>query len=463
MARIADLLLDIGRAKANAHLGAGQAWGNAAQQLGQIPGLTIAQMRQGQEQDQAGRMRDLQMREGESALADQDNARGVAASRSAAYQQGGGRAAVLKRLEADPEGYATASKHFDELDTSLKRVMGTAAAGVRAFKDTPDAAMTAIDELIAQGYDERTMDKLRGQIQQRPDSITALVDKLLLESPEPAHRAMVTKPAEPYTLNQGDQRRGANNEIVAENPRPVVAPEPKKYSVTVPDKFGHPLQKLVTEEELAQGIPAYREPKAPPSEPAKFWVVRNGNAVRVSEAEYQPGDLPANTREQGRPVTSGDAGRMADFDTSLSDLGVLETTLTETKGATGTSAAIGAAMPAWATDTFGWGVDAKKRQGVIDRVKQVIGKTLEGGVLRKEDEYKYEKILPTIKDTAAVAASKLAGLKTAIAQRRSTFLDSLEDANYDVGKFKARTPATAAKPDADATAKAQALIDKYSK
>ena len=41
------------------------------------------------------------------------------------------------------------------------------------------------------------------------------------------------------------------------------------------------------------------------------------------------------------------------------------------------------------------------------RVKQVIGKSLEGGVLRREDEYKYVKILPTIQDPPDVAKAKI--------------------------------------------------------
>ena len=40
-------------------------------------------------------------------------------------------------------------------------------------------------------------------------------------------------------------------------------------------------------------------------------------------------------------------------------------------------------------------------------IKQVIGKALEGGVLRKEDEEKYNEILPTITDTAEVAIRKM--------------------------------------------------------
>lgn len=51
--------------------------------------------------------------------------------------------------------------------------------------------------------------------------------------------------------------------------------------------------------------------------------------------------------------------------------------------------------------------EAQSLQANIARVKQVIGKALEGGVLRKEDELKYAKILPTLRDTDAVAKNKI--------------------------------------------------------
>jgi hypothetical protein len=228
-------------------------------------------------------------------------------------------------------------------------------------------------------------------------------------------------------------------------PKPV---EEKTYPITVKGPNGTPVRKLFTAAELGQGIEEYKPPAAP-KEHSRFWVMRGDQPVRITEAEYRPGDKPASNREQGRPVTSGDANRVADLDTSLNDLGVLRQTLTETKHATGTTAAIGASTPAWATDLFGWGTDAKKRQGVIDRVKQVIGKALEGGVLRKEDEYKYTKILPTIKDTPEVAASKLNGLESALIQRRSTTLDALSDAGYDISRFAARPPHTQPKTDGE--------------
>lgn len=140
----------------------------------------------------------------------------------------------------------------------------------------------------------------------------------------------------------------------------------------------------------------------------------------------------------GRPVTSGDANRIAELNNSLKDLDTLGATLQGVKGATGAAAQAGAALPNFVTEMTGWGTTAKEKQAVIDRVKQVIGKALEGGVLRKEDEYKYSKILPTIGDLPDVVTSKLNGLKQAIEQKREESLSALEDAGYDASRFRAR-------------------------
>jgi hypothetical protein len=153
------------------------------------------------------------------------------------------------------------------------------------------------------------------------------------------------------------------------------------------------------------------------------------------------GQSPASTREQGRPVGTSDANRVADFDTSLDDLATLKDTLP--KGSTGPLAQAAAAVPNWAAgaaETLSLGAlpvaDAKKKDAVISRVKQVIGKAFEGGVLRKEDEAKYEKILPNVSDSDEMVASKLAGLDAAIQQRRGTLLENLGSAGYDVTHFQ---------------------------
>lgn len=69
-------------------------------------------------------------------------------------------------------------------------------------------------------------------------------------------------------------------------------------------------------------------------------------------------------------------------------------------------------------------------QSEIDRVRQVVGKALEGGVLRKEDEDKYKKILPTMNDTKETALEKLNQLYEKISED----LDSYVELQRDYGK-----------------------------
>lgn len=60
---------------------------------------------------------------------------------------------------------------------------------------------------------------------------------------------------------------------------------------------------------------------------------------------------------------------------------------------------------------FPYATESQSLQARLDRVRQVVGKALEGGVLRKEDEEKYKKILPTMMDTEEVAIFKLEQLQ----------------------------------------------------
>lgn len=60
---------------------------------------------------------------------------------------------------------------------------------------------------------------------------------------------------------------------------------------------------------------------------------------------------------------------------------------------------------------------AQKYNARLKVTKQIIGKALEGGVLRKEDEVKYAYILPQINDTAEVAQYKSDQLKKLIKQQ----------------------------------------------
>lgn len=79
---------------------------------------------------------------------------------------------------------------------------------------------------------------------------------------------------------------------------------------------------------------------------------------------------------------------------------------------------------------------AQEVQSQINAAKQMVGKFLEGGVLRKEDEAKYEKILPTLKDTPEVRQQKLNIVNDLVSQRYNAVVDSLENSGWDVSKQK---------------------------
>lgn len=57
---------------------------------------------------------------------------------------------------------------------------------------------------------------------------------------------------------------------------------------------------------------------------------------------------------------------------------------------------------------------SRQIQADVDRVRQTVGKALEGGVLRKEDEEKYKKILATLTDTPETAIYKIDALRSSL-------------------------------------------------
>jgi hypothetical protein len=72
--------------------------------------------------------------------------------------------------------------------------------------------------------------------------------------------------------------------------------------------------------------------------------------------------------------------------------------------------------------------DARKAQADIDRVRQTVGKTLEGGVLRKEDEEKYKKILATLGDTPETALYKIDSLVSTLQRDMQNFKEETSKA-----------------------------------
>jgi hypothetical protein len=61
---------------------------------------------------------------------------------------------------------------------------------------------------------------------------------------------------------------------------------------------------------------------------------------------------------------------------------------------------------------------------------------MEGGVLKKEDEKKYKRLLPSLTDTPAVARKKAKDLIRTLALELSNYMENYERNNQDVSGFK---------------------------
>ena len=401
MATIADLIMAQGRHLAEAKQRQGSRWVPLVQQLSQLPGQISA--------DRAAAAEAARQQQAEAAKADLERRR-VAATEAdntlARDKFTAERTTATETKDAETKGRQTVLSWLDQHGPQLQP---GEADRIRAVIDMPGGLKVAMDTL--------------------------------------------TKAPEPFTLKQGDVRFDASGKELARVAQPIEPerPDARALNIQLADaiKRGDMPAASAIRRAIRESAEAGRDPNAgAASEPLIAVIGDDGQPVMLPRSKAE-GRRPASTREQGRPVTSGDAGRIADLDTSLNDLATLKTTVTGNK-ATGTLAKVGAMAPNAVTELTGFGADAKSKQAVIDRVKQVIGKSLEEGVLRKEDEIKYERILPTIGDVASVVATKLAGLERAITQRRQTTLDALADAGYDITKFQARAPRTGAPtPQAD--------------
>lgn len=73
--------------------------------------------------------------------------------------------------------------------------------------------------------------------------------------------------------------------------------------------------------------------------------------------------------------------------------------------------------------------DAQSFDSQLRLTRQIIGKALEGGVLRKEDEVKYTAILPNRGDTDAAALDKISFIKRDIQNKLDRFIQSQQQFN----------------------------------
>jgi hypothetical protein len=156
-------------------------------------------------------------------------------------------------------------------------------------------------------------------------------------------------------------------------------------------------------------------------------VMANDAMIAKEPGRYGPAK---KSEGGGKPILGGELTKVTELRQGLQAIKGLRGEISE-QDSTGLMARFAAWVPG-VTNLTGWGTDAKARQATIDLVKQIIGKGLEGGVLRKEDEVKYKKILPTMGDRTEVAIAKVNQLETILKDNEQILLENLEAGGRDV-------------------------------
>ena len=116
----------------------------------------------------------------------------------------------------------------------------------------------------------------------------------------------------------------------------------------------------------------------------------------------------------GKPLSNGAIDKMAETSAAVASLQDLRKTLQENEEFIGPIAGFAAINPY---------SSAKQAQAKINLVRQRVGKALEGGVLRKEDEEKYKLILSTLNDTPETAIAKVDGLISTLERDAGIYRD----------------------------------------
>jgi hypothetical protein len=133
--------------------------------------------------------------------------------------------------------------------------------------------------------------------------------------------------------------------------------------------------------------------------------------------------------ENGKILPAGTATGIGDIVSSVNMLDNLASKIGSIKGLTYSPADNIKGLDPWDTG-------AQNFKQIVASTKQVIGKGLEGGVLRKEDEYKYDKIIPKMGDTKEVLQVKYANLRDLLINKHSNTVNSLKQAGYNVENLK---------------------------
>lgn len=199
MARIADLMLEAGRARAAGELGAGQAWAGGVQNLGQALRQGLEQYQGQKQQDQATKLRDLQI---------EDAQLGIAGQKRAAADVGALDTAVGAASSLDPDAIEASlpghlrlpfRKSWNEAESAKLNLgkakteaanaqadyFGALAVGVKPFLGGDDGGMSAAQIALQHAKEAGIdgVDEIIAHVKQHPQALPQLVEGLIAKSP----------------------------------------------------------------------------------------------------------------------------------------------------------------------------------------------------------------------------------------------------------------------------------------
>ncbi len=216
---IANLMLEVGRAKAAGALGSGQAWGNALSNIGQNIGGTIADIPRQQELAKASGDRQ-RARDAQQALAEAMKSENVGP-----VEQDGLKLYNVPEIgkfmaaKGFGDAFLPAAQHLDAVNQSMigfqQARMGVVQAGAKGLL-AAGAPMPLVNNFLDQleknqVYDKSTVQTYRDHLSQHPeDAVTIL--------------KTIAGPQKPVVLHEGDQ--GFDATTNAPIPGMAVAPKP---------------------------------------------------------------------------------------------------------------------------------------------------------------------------------------------------------------------------------------------
>jgi len=158
----------------------------------------------------------------------------------------------------------------------------------------------------------------------------------------------------------------------------------------------------------------------------------------IQTGQPLPPQAQNHTNPGGAQIGTAESANLGDAGAANSMLDLLDKSVQDNKDLMGP-------IEGRARSLNPYDTQAQTIQGQINATKQIVGKYLEGGVLRAEDEVKYAKILPTLNDTPETAKNKLDTVRKLIEQKKKSQLESFGQAGYDTSQFQ-ETPQQTTQP-----------------